>query len=253
MASKKSYRAECVKAFLDAIQYQASFERDPIWSEHGVLHVARYVEPCDWHWPRDFRFREEFYVVDVDPTTVVEAIRGFGPLDGDAHLINAFCAADECITKLYAQSMYQHCFTKCLLGKDLGNDPIAIDDHNVIQFDSADDADFGEMEESERPVKWTLVGDQAVRHYCVCEDGKAVSWSMLVMCDPSINYVGQMFTLPEYRRKGRGSALLSHMQAETKGLGRNTMILMPSYETVDWYPKFGYRSVANCAIFCPQL
>ena len=92
-----------MKAFLDAIQYQASFEKDPTWSEHGTLSVARCAEPCDWHWPRDFHFREEFYVVDADPAAVIDTVRSYGPLDRNAHLINAFCAADECINPLVAE------------------------------------------------------------------------------------------------------------------------------------------------------
>ena len=251
MVQERSSKAVFVKAFLNAIQHQATFDEDATWSKHGLLNVAGYAELREWHWPRDFRFKEEFYTLDEDPDSVVNAVAAYGPLETGSHLISAFHADTTCTIKAYEQLGYQHCFTKRLLCKHL-DDGDVISDHPVVQFRSVDDADFGEIDKSERPVNWAMAADHTTHHFCVCIDGKAVSWGMVVTSNPSIAYVGQMFTLPTFRRRGYGAAVLSHMHTHSRETRSRAMILMPSYETVDWYPKFGYEPVAECVILCPQ-
>ena len=235
--STSSHRYDCVRVFLDAIQYQALFDEDPVWSKHGVLEVARYENPIDWRWPRIFQFKEEFYALDVEPGAVVKDVEAYDIPKNEPHLINAFCAEIEGITEEYERLGYQHCFTKFLLGKPLDNDENACDGHLVKQFVSVEDGDFSEINDSERPVNWRMVGNENVRHYAVHIGCKVVSWGILITRDPRISYVGQMFTAPEYRGRGCGSDLLYHMHKEGARMDARTIILMPSYGDGHLVPK----------------
>ena len=151
--STSSHGSDCVKAFLDAIKCQALFDENPVWTNHGVLDVARYDNPIDWSWPRTFQFKEEFYALDVEPGAVVKDVKAYDIPESEPHLINAFCADIECNTEEYERLGYQHCFTKFLLGKPLDNDENTSDGHLVKRFVSVEDGDFSEINDSERPIK----------------------------------------------------------------------------------------------------
>ena len=65
---------------------------------------------------------------------------------------------------------------------------------------------------------------------------------MVTICD-TIAYTSDMYTRPESRRKGLGSALLAHLHVRAMALGKHEMILVPSLMTrqVGFYEQHGYR------------
>jgi GNAT superfamily N-acetyltransferase len=85
-------------------------------------------------------------------------------------------------------------------------------------------------------------------------DGLIVAKTQMVTVHPEIAYVSDMFTRPESRRQGLGSALLAHLQVKAAEMGKGQMILIPSLmaQEIRFYDKYGYQPAVPMHVFIPR-
>jgi N-acetylglutamate synthase-like GNAT family acetyltransferase len=85
--------------------------------------------------------------------------------------------------------------------------------------------------------------------YFVLEiENHAVGCVALQQADPEVCYLERLAVLPEYRRRGFGEALVSHVLSEAKKLGATRVeigIIAEHTELKDWYEKLGFIETAS--------
>ena len=103
---------------------------------------------------------------------------------------------------------------------------------------------------SERPMPKSGFDDPYIQRFYVVQDDKAVAWTqMITRFAPRSVYVGEMFTLPEYRKRGIAKSLLSRIHTEARQLGCEQVILVPSQMAKDFYTQYGYKTSVEFSIF----
>ncbi len=91
-----------------------------------------------------------------------------------------------------------------------------------------------------RAVRPEHISDPAIHHYLAWVDGMAVA-SVTVMVSHGIAGIWNVGTLPEYRRHGLASALMSRALTDAAKAGARCSILMASLEGYGLYRAIGYR------------
>jgi len=96
---------------------------------------------------------------------------------------------------------------------------------------------------------WVAAADDAIIAMCclnyfwlppneLCLNGKSA-------------HLGNMYTLPEYRRQGIASKLLELAAAEAKSNQCERLLLVPTEQGAPLYEKFGFQPWFNAMVFFP--
>jgi GNAT superfamily N-acetyltransferase len=122
----------------------------------------------------------------------------------------------------------------------------------VHKVSSAADVDYvnQSLKTSERPMPTEGFDDPHISRFYVVLDEKVVAWSqMIVNVVPKTAYVGEMFTLPEYRKRGIAKSLLGRIHTEADLLGCKHVVLVPSQMAANFYTQYGYESIVEFSVF----
>lgn len=109
------------------------------------------------------------------------------------------------------------------------------------------------MANSERPMPEQGYDDAHIKRFYAIKDDKAVAWAQMIYdIVPNVAYVGEMFTLPDYRKQGIAKALLERIHNEAHEQGCADIVLVPSYMAMNFYTQFGYRTTCEFSVFHVQ-
>lgn len=94
--------------------------------------------------------------------------------------------------------------------------------------------------------------DARLRLYAAFDGDTAVGWVRSIDCAYQANWVSNLYVLAEYRRRGLGRALMTHMLADDRKHGRKHSVLLASTAGSLLYPLLGYEEVGLVQIFMPK-
>lgn len=103
-----------------------------------------------------------------------------------------------------------------------------------------------------KPFPNRLIGKKGINAIYAVVDQKVASWSYLVQCSKTTAYIGGMFTLPDYRRRGIATAMLNRVHDLAHSIGVNRIILVPSFMAWKFYTQRGYETVVHFSTFIPS-
>lgn len=87
---------------------------------------------------------------------------------------------------------------------------------------------------------------KGIRYYVLAAEGMPAGCAALEQAGPGVCYLERFAVLPDYRRRGYGSALLAHAKAEAKTIGAQRIeigIIAAHAELKAWYLHRGFEEV----------
>lgn len=91
-----------------------------------------------------------------------------------------------------------------------------------------------------------------VRLYAAWEGPRPVAWVRRVSAGPADAYVANLQTLPQFRRQGLATALMSRVLADDRRAGVRRSVLVATRAGRELYLRLGYRDVGTFQVFWPR-
>ena len=205
-------------------------------------------------WPREFAYRVEFFTQHADAAAVVPAIRRVLSSEDQEHVLNVFADGRAEIQAAYGQFGYQLAWTNFLMSRKLSPSTTAASPMARIRpVFTAQDVEAINALQPETPSSTRTIEDPGLHDFVGEVEGLIVAKTQMVTVHPETAYVSDMFTRPESRRQGLGSALLAHLQVKAAEMGKKQMILIPSLmaQEIRFYEKYGYQPAVPMHVFIP--
>ena len=243
-----------VHAFLQSIGHKFAVEWGALRHVEESITALSYSQDLVHPWPREFAYRVEFFTQHADAAAVVPAMRRVLGSEDQEHVLNVFADGRVELKAAYGQFGYQLAWTNHLMSKSLSPTTTAPPSGaNIRSVSTAQDVDAINALDPETPSSARAIDDPGLHDFVGELDGVIVAKTQMVTIHPDIAYVSDMFTRPESRRKGLGSALLAHLHARATKMGKAQMILVPSLMAQDirFYEKYGYREAVPMHVFIP--
>jgi len=90
--------------------------------------------------------------------------------------------------------------------------------------------------------------DPHTRIFRLVENGRTAAWGTLLLARPGEAYFANMYTLPEFRRKGYARAILSALLAEAVDLGARRGLLISTAAGLALYRLAGFERIIDCLV-----
>ena len=95
---------------------------------------------------------------------------------------------------------------------------------------------------SEHPTRSGLVADPAIRQRWISDGGEPASFGRIVLLGDHA-YLGDMATVPAYRRRGHAAAIMRSLLDDALAAGAADCVLAATAMAHDLYLRFGFRDV----------
>jgi GNAT superfamily N-acetyltransferase len=238
--------AAIADAFVDAI---AVLELDPTRTTTACHEGIRYFVYHDGR--EGSAFTREFFPYD---TSANEAIGHARAIAGNsAHLITPLGARIQRETAIYEAHGYRRTGDWSVMARSLPEPLAAPGDERVRSIvDATTEArvlravlpDGG----TGHPARGGHTANFAIRQRWVEDGGEPAAFGRLVLLG-EIAYLGDMATVPAYRRRGHAVAIARHLLDDTLTAGATTSILVSTAMARDLYPKLGFTEVTPMVEF----
>ena len=185
-------------------------------------------------------FQMEFFTLDADPSAVLEAIRAYPIQPGETYVLNV-AQTDDTPDARYADLGFQYQHTYPLYGIEF---PATLDVPPIAVFEVKRPAQAMYVNETHlqyEPMPVHIVGEPTIRQFFAKIDGQAVGWIQLIQTVPNTAYINNLYTLPDFRRRGVAGALLNRVHQACAADGVNHILLIPSDMAQHFYATHGYR------------
>lgn len=96
--------------------------------------------------------------------------------------------------------------------------------------------------ESQHPTRSGHAANPAIRQRWIMDGGAPASFGRMVLLGNSA-YLGDMATLPAYRRRGHAAAIMRSLLDDALAAGATTCILAATAMAHGLYLRFGFRDV----------
>lgn len=243
-----------IKAFLQAIGHKFSVESGATQYVGEAFTAMSYPHDLVHPWPREFAYRVEFFTQHTDAAAVVPAIQQVLDSESQEHVLNVFADGKAEIEAAYSQFGYRLAWTNILMRKALSpTTPAPPSMAGIRPVSSTRDVQEINALEPETQSSAHAIDDPALHDFVTEIDGRLVAKAQMVTTGDPVAYVSDMYTRPESRRMGLGSALLAHLHVRAAELGMTEMILIPSLMTrqIGFYEKHGYQGAVPMHVFIP--
>jgi GNAT superfamily N-acetyltransferase len=243
------------EAFVQAVVHKFFLETGAHGHQEESFTAISYPHDLIHPWPREFAYRVEFFTRRVDAAAVVPAMHKVLGSEAREHVLSVFASGRAEIKAAYGQFGYDLAWTNHLMSKKLPTATTApLSGADIRSVSSAEDVDAINALEPETPSSARAIDDPGLDDFVGEVDGVIVAKTQMVTIHPEIAYVSDMFTRPESRRKGLGSALLAHLEVRATEMGKEQMILIPSLmaQEIRFYEKHGYQPAVPMHVFVPR-
>jgi GNAT superfamily N-acetyltransferase len=95
---------------------------------------------------------------------------------------------------------------------------------------------------SEHPTRSGLVADPAIRQRWISDGGEPASFGRMVLLGDHA-YLGDMATVPAYRRRGHAAAIMRSLLDDALAAGATACVLAATAMAHGLYLRFGFRDV----------
>jgi GNAT superfamily N-acetyltransferase len=215
-------------------------------SKHNATEGVHIVDYRDSLYPTEDV--EVAYTIIDSPISIFRKVT-----DSSArHIVNVFhdIGTAQAMRDIYETDGYRYQYTAPLQRIEL---PAPLETTLTVEEAlDADDVNWTNesLKDSQRTMPIEGIGDPMIRRFYATMDDKAIGWAQLVNAVmPGTAYIGEMYTLPDYRNQGVASALLNRIHEEAYVTDCNHVLLVPSREAVQFYNQFGYKTVAEFSVF----
>jgi GNAT superfamily N-acetyltransferase len=226
--------------FVDAIiKLELDQSRD-IVARHGT---TRYVVYPDGR--ADSGFTHEFFPFDVpaaDAIRFTQSLAGHSP-----HLISPMGERIRTETGIYEAAGYEQVAAWALMIRPLTERVSQSGDDRVALIEDAATEDrvvsaILATGESQHPTRSGHAADPAIRQRWILDGGEPASFGRIVLLGDHA-YLGDMATLPAYRRRGHAAAIMRSLLDDALAAGATACVLAATDMAHGLYLRFGFREV----------
>jgi len=245
-----------VLAYVKAITYKYQIENkaEIINLEHVI--GIEYPQVLTQPWPRAFNYHVEFFTGENPPSQVKQSIQNHFKKGSEEHVLNIFSDKLNQLIPAYKGQGYLHAWSNVLMvrklsPKDKKNYPSEI---VVKKIQTFQDVSLVNSIEPDYPSSTNGLDDPIIHNLMAFYKGKICAKSQLITSRGKYAYIADIFTHPEFRRKGISTALMQEMHQIANAAGNSMAILVPSKMTreFDLFQKFSYTPLIEIALLVPE-
>lgn len=192
----------------------------------------------------------EIFAVGHPPEKVVDLARKCQ--GNQPHWLTVFHDPAEEVAGAYESLGYRGTHREHLMARELGDGahplPELPDQGRVRRLSSRQDVTWYNSTHVDAPLTYQRLGDPLLGFYALDVNDVPVVRARMVLVARHIAVLDAVRTLPEYRRRGHATALLTGMLAEAVEAGADESTLASSQEGFHLYQRLGYRELAGITV-----
>lgn len=246
-----------IHAFLDSLFWKFQNDATAKIIELGDVKGIQYIQPLFQPWPRNFQYQLEFFTEEYSPSLVCEKIRSCCKNKPEEHVLNVLSRNVNIIIPIYKDLGYLHAWNNAIMLHKL-----TLKEKNVENSNDVIVSQVKTMQElanvnalgPEIPISIAGMSDQCMFNFFASYKGEIGAMAQAIIVDSQFIYISDMFTHPDYRRKGLSAALLFNLHQIGLERGCQYAILLPSKMTrnIELFQKFSYQEAVSIALLIPE-
>jgi GNAT superfamily N-acetyltransferase len=190
-------------------------------------------------------FTHEFFPFDAptdDAIQFAQSLAGPSP-----HLISPMGQRIDAETGIYEAAGYEHVADWTLMVRPLTERVSQPGDERAVLIEDAATEDrvlstILATGGSEHPTRSGHVADPAIRQRWISDGGEPASFGRMVLLGNHA-YLGDMATVPAYRRRGHAAAIMRSLLDDALAFGATACVLASTAMAHGLYLRFGFRDV----------
>ena len=247
-----------IQAYLKNIQYKYKVETNASIIQLDQVTGIQYSQKNQQPWPRQFDYRLEFFAMDVSPGAVDKSINKYLIDNPQEYVLTVFSQNLNALIPTYKSLGYQHAWSNTIMEHKLSMHPLSLNfDTDIELFSVQNNADVSAINAMgpDFPTSIHGLNDKHIFNFYATYKNEIGAKAQGVIYDSKYIYLADMFTHPQFRRKGLSAALLQKLHQIGQENGCSHAILVPSKMTkeIELYQKFLYREVVSMALLVPMI
>lgn len=245
-----------VKAYLDAIAYKYKIENHADIIKLNEVIGILYPQWLSQPWPRSFTYRLEFFTGENPPSHVKKQILKHLEDQPEEHVINIFSEKLNQLIPAYRDIGYLHAWTNIIMSRKMstGDRFTKASGVEIKKIKNFQDVSLVNTIEPDYPCSTNGLDDPAIHNLMAFYKGEVCAKSQVITIDGKFAYIADIFTHPNFRRRGISTSLLQEMHQIAMKAGKTTCVLIPSKMTreFDLFQKLDYHELIEMALLVPD-
>jgi ribosomal protein S18 acetylase RimI-like enzyme len=246
-----------VKAYLDAITYKYQVENNAEIIQLDQVLGIRYPQWLPQPWPRSFNYQLEFFTGDYPPPQVKNQILTFLKNNHEEYIVNIFSEKLHQLIPAYRDQGYLHAWSNILMFRKLpAHEKISRPSGVEIKLvKTIRDVSLVNTIEPDYPSSTNGLDDPSIHNLAAFYQGEVCAKAQVITLNGKFAYIADIFTHPDFRRRGISTTLLQEMHQIALKAGKSMSILVPSKMTreFDLFHKFSYQVLIEMALLVPEI
>jgi len=247
-----------VQAFLSSMFYKYQNESTAKIFDLEEVKGIQYIQSLQQSWPRNFKYKLEFFAEENPPGFVFEIIQKHIKDNPEEYVLNILSKNINILIPGYKDIGFLHAWNNTIMLHKLsvkkknvetseGVETYLISNEQEIANVNALGPDY--------PVSLTGLLDPGIFNLYATYEGVVGAKAQAVFIDPQFIYIADLFTHPDFRRKGLSAALLFRLHQIGLEKGCKYSILLPSKMTRNFelFQKFEYIESVPFALLVPEV
>ena len=245
-----------VKAYLDAISIKYQNENNAKIIDRDQVLGFQFPQWLNQPWPRNFDYRFEFYTGNNPPAHVIKEIQTTFESSPEEHILQVFSDQLNHLLPAYRQLGYTHAWSNILMTRKLSSNEkrSPYSGVEIKRIKTFQDVALVNSIEPDIPCSTNGLENPAIHNLMAFYNGQICAKAQLITLRGKYAYLADLYTHPNFRRKGISSALLQEMHVIATNSGNTQSFLIPSKMTreFDLFQKFSYQTFTEMALLVPD-
>lgn len=243
-------------AYLDAISYKFQTENNAKIIKMNEVLGIQYPQLQVQPWPRQFNYRLEFFTGANPPSHVKTEINKFLKENPEEYVVNVISEKLEQLIPAYKGYGYLHAWSNIIMNKNLSPKEKFISPPGVEikKIETIKDVSLVNSIDPDYPCSTVGLEDPSIQHLMALFNGKICAKAEMVLAEGKFVYIADIFTHPDFRRRGISTALMQAMHKIALEAGKGISILVPSKMTreFDLFSRLNYNPMVEFALLVPE-
>lgn len=246
-----------VNAYFNAITHKYQVENHAEIIKLDQVLGIQYPQMMTQPWPRAFNYRLEFFSGENPPFQVKSQIMTYLQNNPEEHVVNIFSEKLNQLIPAFRDQGYLHAWSNILMVKKLPahekkSRPSGVE---IKSITTIQDVSLVNTIEPDYPCSTNGLDDLAIHNLMAFYKGEVCAKAQVITPPGKYAYVADIFTHPDFRRKGISTTLLQEMHQIALDAGNSMTVLVPSKMTreFDLFQKFSYQTLIEMALLVPEL
>lgn len=246
-----------VNAYFNAITHKYQVENNAEIIKLDQVLGIQYPQMMTQPWPRAFNYSLEFFSGENPPSHVKTHIMAYLLNNPEEHVVNIFSDKLNQLIPAYRDHGYLHAWSNILMVKKLH-----VNEKNNLPRDveiklitTIQGVSMANTIEPDYPCSTNGLDDPAIHNLMAFYKGEVCAKAQVITLPGKYAYVADIFTHPDFRRRGISTTLLQKMHQIAITAGNSLSVLVPSKMTheIDLFQKFSYQKLIEIALLVPEL